>query len=84
MTFDMVAEPHAVLFRADGEIPGDRGAGIIDSCRRGACDAVGLASNPGGGCCRTACYAASFARDEAPCKEWHVRVGQLKLRDNKN
>jgi len=85
MTFDTVAEPHAVLFCADGEIPGDRRAGTIDGCRGGACDAVGLAESPGRCCCHIAYDAPSFGhgrRDQAPCTERYLCGGGLKLWKN--
>ncbi len=85
MAFNMIAETHAGLLCADGEIPGDRGAGAVDRRRGGACDAVGLAKSPGGGCCRIACDAPDFARgcwDEGPRKEWDLSAGRPKLRKN--
>lgn len=82
MTFDMVAEPHAVLFCADGEIPGDRRDGAIDGCRGGACDAVCLAGSPGGCCSRIAYDAPSLGHgrwDHAPCTERYLCGGRPKL-----
>lgn len=48
MIFDMVAEPHAVLFYADEEIPRDRRNSAINDYRDGAYDAVYLAKSPEG------------------------------------
>jgi hypothetical protein len=44
-----------------------------------------LAGSPGGGCCRIACDAPNLAhgrRDKAPCMEWYLCGGRLKLRKN--